>query len=77
MENLNFYENLLCKLGKGELLDFQNSRWLGTQQLKHVFPNLFYIVHDKEGKVQDMGEWNGEDWNWKINILQPIIQTQI
>lgn len=44
---------------------FWDDTWVGEEPLKLIFPRLYNLSQDKEGRVGEMGEWKEGVWRWK------------
>lgn len=54
------------KLGGGAEARLWDGLWSGNRMLKDVHPRLFQLSLNKDGRVSDMGSWEGEEWQWKL-----------
>lgn len=61
--------NAFYELGKGELVLFWESLWLGDLSLRESFHELFVISKRKGMKVREMGRWEGITWVWEDMCL--------
>ncbi|GLT65799.1 hypothetical protein SLA2020_382090 [Shorea laevis] len=53
------------EVGDGSCVNFWNSKWVGNQPLKNLFPRLFALATSREGLLKDMGFWRDESWVWE------------
>lgn len=54
------------KLGNGNNVKFWEDLWLGHVPLKTSHNRIFLVSAQKRNKVSEMGEWEGEEWRWKL-----------
>lgn len=64
------------ELGNGEDISFWHGVWAGEKSLRDLFPRLYYISNNKEGKIKDMGYWDGGRWIWEIRWLREIRERE-
>lgn len=60
-----FSEAVGRKLGNRSQVSFWNEKWVRTNCLKDVFPQLFQLAVPKDAKVAEMGAWENQHWVWK------------
>jgi len=61
-----FNRELIRMVGNGENTSFWSDVWVGEVALGVSFPRLYSISNQKEGKIGEMGEWSGSNWNWVL-----------
>ncbi|KAL8505831.1 hypothetical protein ACS0TY_016891 [Phlomoides rotata] len=59
-----FRDRLARVVGSGKSISFWEDIWVGWEGLKEKFPRLYHLILDKEGRVGDMGRWEGRSWRW-------------
>ncbi|XP_058726594.1 uncharacterized protein LOC131597954 [Vicia villosa] len=59
--------NVNCSLGKGDSILFWFNRWIGGSSLKDIFPSIFGASRLPFGKVEDMGSWSDQTWEWDFH----------
>lgn len=57
--------NLSRKVGEGKDVRVWLDLWAGDRRLGEQFPRLFRLAANKEDMASDLGEWEGELWNWQ------------
>jgi len=66
-QNGNWFEEIIeWKLGKGDLINFWNDKWIGEVPLKEKFPRLYANSINKEATIREIGCWNNESWEWNL-----------
>lgn len=60
------------KIRDGSKVSFWNDLWVGTTSLKDLFPRLFQMSNRKEGMVNELGSWRGEQWVWQWGWRLPF-----
>ena len=66
-QNGNWFEEIIeWKLGKGDLINFWNDKWIGEVPLKEKFPRLYANSINKEATIREIGCWNNESWKWNL-----------
>lgn len=68
--------NLVRTLGDGKEVRFWMDVWLGEGSLEEMFPRLLSLAVDKEVSVSDMGEWDGDEWNWRCRWRKELYQWE-
>jgi len=61
-----FQEEVRWKLGRGDKVRFWEDVWIGDSSLKSLLHRLFSLSVNQEQKVEDVGEWEGTDWRWRL-----------
>lgn len=41
--------------------------WVGKEALRVKFHRLYRISGNQEGKINEIGRWKGEEWDWKLS----------
>ncbi|GKV27402.1 hypothetical protein SLEP1_g36575 [Rubroshorea leprosula] len=59
-------EGFNIHLGDGGGIRFWKDVWLGEVNLATRFPKLFLLSTGKDNKIQQMGEWYNNMWQWKL-----------
>ena len=65
-ETNNFAEQVVCKLGNGNALQFWHHKWLGHVTLAACFPALFNVVRFKEVRVSALFSPPSDGRRWNI-----------
>ncbi|GLT73738.1 hypothetical protein SLA2020_455760 [Shorea laevis] len=58
-------EGFRWEVGDGKRVSFWRENWVGSKLLRDVCPRLFELVVNKDGKIQEIGGWEGGRWRWK------------
>ncbi|GKV09906.1 hypothetical protein SLEP1_g21339 [Rubroshorea leprosula] len=53
-------------IGDGAKVSFWRQVWVGSHSLEVMFPRLSYLSTDRQSTVQQMGEWIGGSWRWRL-----------
>ncbi|KAE8677976.1 Puromycin-sensitive aminopeptidase [Hibiscus syriacus] len=68
--------NMRLKTGNGVVVEFWNDVWLGEVLLKVLFPRLFVLSNNKEGKAMEFGENNDSGWVWDIQLRRNLAEWE-
>ncbi|OMO57353.1 hypothetical protein COLO4_35424 [Corchorus olitorius] len=55
-------------VGNGALINFWDEVWLNDMILKVLFPRIFSLAVNKNGKISEYGEWIDDKWVWRIHL---------
>ncbi|KAE8682317.1 Polynucleotide adenylyltransferase family protein isoform 4 [Hibiscus syriacus] len=69
--------NLRWKTGNGHYVAFWNDAWLGEVPLKDLFPRLYTLSMNKEGKVVEFRESNAAGWVWDIQFRRNLVDWEV
>ncbi|GAU51627.1 hypothetical protein TSUD_140380 [Trifolium subterraneum] len=69
-------DSLERRVGNGISTSFWSTKWIGEAPLSVVFPRLFSLSNQKEGKVKDFGEFANERWNWSFACRRELFQRE-
>ena len=61
-----FQEELSWKLGCGDKVKFWEEVWVGSSDLKSLFPRLFSLSLNHGQTVGEVGVWINSDWRWRL-----------
>ena len=61
-----FQEEVRWKLGRGDKVRFWEDVRIGDSSLKSLFHRLFSLSVNQVQKVEDVGEWEGTYWRWRL-----------
>ena len=61
-----FQEELSWKLGCGDKVKFWEEVWVGSSNLKSLFPRLFSLSLNQGQTVGEVGVWINSDWRWRL-----------
>ncbi|GLT60368.1 hypothetical protein SLA2020_331370 [Shorea laevis] len=59
-------EGFKWELGEGKNVGFWLERLVKDKNLRDLCPRLFELSIKKEGKVSEMGVWEGGRWCWNV-----------
>lgn len=59
-------QGMQYRIGEGNSILFWHDNWCPGGILKTVFPRLFLISTQKDYRINQMGEWQGDAWVWKL-----------
>ena len=59
-----FQEQVGWNLGSGDKARFREDVWVGTANLKTLYPRLFSLSLNQGQKVEEVGEWDNLVWRW-------------
>ncbi|GLT58784.1 hypothetical protein SLA2020_316500 [Shorea laevis] len=54
------------EIGDGCRVGFWRDIWVGNKSLRDLFPRLFQLAVNKDGKVKENGTWEGVSWRWEM-----------
>ncbi|GKV49436.1 hypothetical protein SLEP1_g56186 [Rubroshorea leprosula] len=54
------------EVGCGSRMGFWREKWVGDKSLRDLCPRLYALATNKEGSVSDMGQWEGDRWQWNM-----------
>ncbi|KAE8655648.1 hypothetical protein F3Y22_tig00117021pilonHSYRG00103 [Hibiscus syriacus] len=69
--------NLRWKTGNGHSVVFWNDAWLGEVPLKDLFPRLYTLSTNKEGKVVEFRESHAAGWVWDIQFRRNLVDWEV
>ena len=61
-----FKEELSWKIGRGDKAKFWEDFWIGSVDLRSLFPRLYSLSVNQGNTVGQMGEWDGKKWKWDL-----------
>jgi len=61
-----FQEELSWKLGCGDKVKFWEEVWVGSSDIKSLFPRLFSLSLNQGQTVGEVGVWINSDWRWRL-----------
>jgi len=53
-------------IGNGRSTQFWHDLWCGPTLLRDRFPRLFQLSFQVDGRVGDLGAWEGNVWVWDL-----------
>jgi len=62
-----FDGNGMLVLGTGKNVRFWEDKWLERVELRKEFPRLYGLSLNKYNTLNQIGEWFGVSWNWKLD----------
>ncbi|XP_039012116.1 uncharacterized protein LOC120141253 [Hibiscus syriacus] len=69
--------NLRWKTGNGHSVVFWKDAWLGEDPLKDLFPRLYALSTNKEGKVVEFRDDHDAGWVWDIQFRRNLVDWEI
>ncbi|GKV09195.1 hypothetical protein SLEP1_g20735 [Rubroshorea leprosula] len=54
------------EVGCRSRVGFWREKWVGDKSLRDLCPRLYALAANKEGSVSDMGQWEGDRWQWNM-----------
>lgn len=69
-------EGFKIRIGNGKKASFWEDMWVPNVILKEMYPRMYALARNKEGKVSDNGVWEGEKWSWKIDMRRPVFDWE-
>ncbi|GLT77051.1 hypothetical protein SLA2020_486710 [Shorea laevis] len=70
-------EGFKWEVGNGKRVGFWRENGVGSKPLRDVCPRLFELAMNKIGKIQEMGEWEGGRWRWKLEWRRPRLGREL
>ncbi|XWS54083.1 hypothetical protein CRYUN_Cryun10bG0058400 [Craigia yunnanensis] len=64
-------------IGDGHNIRFWCDEWIEGVVLKLVFPMIFALLVNKEGKVRDFGRWINKSWSWNIVLRRSLFGWEL
>jgi len=61
-----FQEELSWELGCGDKVKFWEEVWVGSTDLKSLFPRLYSMSLNKGQTVGEVGVWVNSKWRWNL-----------
>ncbi|GLT32356.1 hypothetical protein SLA2020_070280 [Shorea laevis] len=65
------------EVGDGKRVGFWRENWIGSKPLWDVCPRLFELAVNKDGKIQEMGGWEGGRWRWSLEWRRPRLGREL
>ena len=62
-----FQGEVVWKVGSGDKVRFWEDVWVGSSNLKAVYPRLFSLSLNQGHKVEEVGGWEGSMWRWSLS----------
>lgn len=56
--------------------NFWDGLWSGEHPVKDLYPRLFCLSSNKDGRVADMGAWENDIWRWKIGWRRALRDSE-
>ncbi|XP_068484993.1 uncharacterized protein [Phaseolus vulgaris] len=61
-----FQEELGWEIGYGDKVKFSEEVWVGSVDLKSLFPRLYSLSLNQGQTVGELGEWIDSEWRWRM-----------
>jgi len=68
-----FNDNGTWNLGTGKNVRFWKDKWLERFELRKEFPRLYGLSLNKYNTLNQVGEWSGVSWRWKLNWRRNLL----
>lgn len=59
-------------LGHRSQTNFWEDKWIDGFILKRDFPRIYTLTINKEGNIDEFGDWIDKEWRWKIKLCKNI-----
>lgn len=66
VDNGWFWRKISQKLGNGNTISFWNDCWVSDRPLRDLYPRLYHLSANREGKVREMGSMIDARWKWDV-----------
>ncbi|GLT37409.1 hypothetical protein SLA2020_117270 [Shorea laevis] len=61
----------------GDFVGFWKDKWVEDKPLNLLFPRLFVLTCLKDGLVKDMGYWDGDAWQWRMEWRRACLGREV
>ncbi|XWS41090.1 hypothetical protein CRYUN_Cryun17cG0050600 [Craigia yunnanensis] len=72
-----FVFDLRFSLGNGSKIKFWRDNWTNRGTLCIIFPRIFILSANKEGKINEFGSWINAKWVWRIVLRMRLFGWEI
>ncbi|KAE8713435.1 Protein translocase subunit SECA2 [Hibiscus syriacus] len=69
--------NSKLKVGNGKSISFWNDAWVDESSLKFLFPRIFVLSPNKEGKVVEFGSFEPSGWVWNVQTRRNLCDCEL
>jgi hypothetical protein len=71
-----FVDSIVRKVGCGNSTFFWTAKWIGETSLDLVYPRLFSLSNEKDGKVGDLLVREGDRRSWLLTWRRRLFQWE-
>ncbi|KAE8735025.1 Betaine aldehyde dehydrogenase [Hibiscus syriacus] len=72
------FQSLLdVRVGSGDRISFWSDNWATVSPLKEVFPRLFVLSVNKNGKLKEFGEFKSSVWCWHVQLRRSLSDWEL
>ncbi|XP_038704713.1 uncharacterized protein LOC120000656 [Tripterygium wilfordii] len=71
-----FQEGIGFGIGNGSGIKFWQDRWVANRPLCEIFERLFRISLQKACKIEEMGYWSNNRWQWSFLWRRPLYRWE-
>lgn len=71
-----FDDIVKIKVGRGNMVQFWNDKWLGRECFAELFPTIYSSCNIKDAVVEEMGSWSGEVWQWNWEWAAELLPNE-
>jgi len=71
-----FHSEMGWKMGSGDKVRFWEDTWASSRALRDIYPRLYSISLNHRSKVAEVGEWEEEEWSWKLSWRRSRFQWE-
>ncbi|KAE8729083.1 Ubiquitin-activating enzyme E1 1 [Hibiscus syriacus] len=72
-----FRSLLDVRVGSGDRISFWSDNWATVSPLKEVFPRLFVLSVNKNGKLKEFGEFKSSVWCWHVQLRRSLSDWEL
>ncbi|KAE8695455.1 WD repeat-containing protein 48-like protein isoform 2 [Hibiscus syriacus] len=71
------YSWFALRVGNGESISFWNDVWADECSLKFLFPRIFVLSTNKEGKIAEFGSFEPSGWVWNVQTRRSLSDWEL
>ncbi|KAE8735747.1 THO complex subunit 1 [Hibiscus syriacus] len=76
-EGISFRSNSKLIVGNGKSISFWNDVWADECSLKSLFPRIFVLSTNKEGKIAEFGSFEPSGWVWNVQTRRSLSDWEL
>ncbi|XP_039005940.1 uncharacterized protein LOC120133425 [Hibiscus syriacus] len=76
-EGISLRSNSKLIVGNGESIFFWNDIWADESPLKFLFPRIFVLSPNKEGKIAEFGSFESSGWVWNVQTRRSLSDWEL
>ncbi|XP_021299953.1 uncharacterized protein LOC110428443 [Herrania umbratica] len=69
--------NIGLVVGNGENIYFWTDEWIGTGTLAQMFPRIFALANNKNGRIAEYDRWEENVWRWDISLRRNLFDWEV